>query len=95
MKLGEILKDLRTNKSELTLEKLAYEYDIPKGTLSKIERGKQKCQFVNLWKISEAIKQKCQFVNLWKISEAIGIKCSDIVKMLEDKLGDDFTLIDE
>ena len=42
MKLGEILKDLRTNKSELTLEKLAYEYDIPKGTLSKIERGKQK-----------------------------------------------------
>lgn len=79
MKLGEILKDLRTNKSELTLEKLAYEYDIPKGTLSKIERG----------------KQKCQFVNLWKISEAIGIKCSDIVKMLEEKLGDDFTLIDE
>lgn len=60
MKLGEILKDLRTNKSELTLEKLAYEYDI-----------------------------------LWKISEAIGIKCSDIIKMLEDKLGDDFTLIDE
>lgn len=79
LKLGEILKELRKNRSELTLEKLAYEYDIPKGTLSKIERG----------------KQKCQFVNLWKTSEAIGIRCSDIVKMLEEKMGDDFTLIDE
>lgn len=79
LKLGEILKELRKNRSELTLEKLAYEYDIPIGTLSKIERG----------------KQKCQFVNLWKISEAIGIRCSDIVKMLEEKMGDDFTLIDE
>ncbi len=34
LKLGEILKELRKNRSELTLEKLAYEYDIPKGTLS-------------------------------------------------------------
>ncbi len=79
LELGRIIKKLRKNKSALTLERLAYEYDIPKGTLSKIERG----------------VQNCQFVNLWKISEALGIKCSEIVKMLEDELGEDFTLVDE
>ena len=79
LELGRIIKKLRKNKSALTLERLAYEYDIPKGTLSKIERG----------------VRNCQFVNLWKISEALGIKCSEIVKMLEDELGEDFTLVDE
>lgn len=79
LKLGKLIKRLRKNSISLPLEKLAYEYDIPKGTLSKIENG----------------KQKCLFVNLWKISEALGLKCSDIVKMLEDELGEDFKFMDE
>ena len=37
----------------------------------------------------------CKFVTLWKLSEALGIKCSELVKKLEEKLGDDFSLIDE
>ncbi len=79
IELGKILKKLRNENTSLTLEKLAYEYDIPKGTLSKIENG----------------KQKCLFVNLWKIAEAHGVKCSSVVKLLEDELGSDFKLMDE
>ena len=35
----------------------------------------------------------CKFI--WQLSEALGIKCSELVKRLEEKLGDDFSLIDE
>lgn len=66
-------------RSSLPLEKVAYEYDIPKSTLSKIERG----------------IHKCQFVNLWKISEALNINCSALVKLLEERLGKDFKLFDD
>ena len=37
----------------------------------------------------------CKFVTFWKIAEALGVKPSEFVKILEDILGDDFTLIDE
>ena len=53
--------------------------ELYKGTLSKIERG----------------QHNCQFVTIWQLSEALGIKCSELVKILEEKLGDDFSLIDE
>jgi len=75
--VGNILRKLRKNKN-ISLNKLALEYDIDKGTLSKLERGIYDCR------ISTA----------WKIAEANGIKFSDFAKMLEDELGSDFTFID-
>ncbi len=75
--VGNILRKLRENKN-ISLNKLALEYDIDKGTLSKLERGIYDCR------ISTA----------WKIAEANGIKFSDFAKMLEDELGSDFTFID-
>lgn len=59
--------------------KFADEYDIDRGNLSKIEKG----------------LVGCSLLTSWKISEAAGIKFSDFAKMLEEKLGDDFKLMDE
>ena len=77
--LGQTVKELRESTEGLTLNRLANEYELYKGTLSKIERG----------------QHNCQFVTIWQLSEALGIKCSELVKILEEKLGDDFSLIHE
>lgn len=77
-KLGTVIKRLR-NENKISLNSLANEYDINKGTLSKIENGN-----VN-----------CKFINVWKISQALGIKFSEFAKILEDELGEEFSLIDE
>ncbi len=47
----------------------------------------------NLGKIEKA-QIDCKFVTFWKIAEAYGLKPSEVVKMLEEELGEDFTLID-
>ena len=77
--LGQTVKELRESTDGLTLNRLANEYELYKGTLSKIERG----------------QHNCQFITIWQLSEALGIKCSELVKRLEEKQGDDFSLIDE
>lgn len=77
--LGQTIKELRKNNKELSLNKLANEFDLQKGTISKLENG----------------TQNCQFITLWKISEALGIKCSELIANLEEKLEKDFTFIDE
>ena len=78
-KLGMIIKNVRKNKHNYSLNNLANEYDIPKGTLSRIENG----------------KENSSIIILWKISNALGMKCSDLIKLAENELGEDFTLIDE
>ncbi len=55
------------------------EYDFSKGALNRIEN----CIV------------DCKFITVWKISEAMGLKLSDFVKILEEKLGDDFKIIEE
>jgi len=54
-------------------------FDFSKGNFNRIENG----------------VVDCKFITLWKISEALGMKPSEFVKVLEDKLGEDFSLIDE
>lgn len=78
-KLGEIIKEKRLQQDKSSIYKLAAEYGIDRGNFSRIENG----------------IISCKFVTIWKISEALNIKCSDLVKMLEEKLGDDFKFIDE
>lgn len=75
--VGEVFKEIR--RSDKSLSKLAYEYDIDKGSLSKLERG-----FYD-----------CRLSTTWKIAEASGVKFSEFAKRLEEKLGDDFKLMDE
>ena len=60
------------------MSNFAIEYDFDRGNFSKIERG-----LVN-----------CRLVTAWKFSEAAGVKLSEFAKMLEEKLGDDFTFFD-
>ncbi len=77
--LGVVVKHLRQERTGLSLTQLAYSYEIEHSNLSRIENGK-----IN-----------CKFITLWKISEALGMKVSDLVKHLEEHLGEDFKLIDE
>ncbi len=77
-KLGEVIRELRS-KDDYSCRKFAYEYDISRSNLNKIENG----------------VIDCKFTTLWKISEALGLKFSDFAKFLEEKLGEEFTLIDE
>ena len=76
-KIGELIKELRQNNN-YSCRKLAYEYDISRSNLNKIENG----------------LIECRVATLMKISEALGIKLSEFAKKLEEKLGEDFTLID-
>ena len=59
--------------------KFAAEYDIGNGNLSRIENA----------------NVDCKFITLWRIAEALNMKPSELVKLLEEKLGDSFKLIDE
>lgn len=76
--VGEVIQDIRKNKKDLSINKLALEFDFNKSNLSKIERG--------IYGI--------QLITAWRLSEALGIKFSEFAKLLESKLGKDFTFID-
>lgn len=77
-KLGELIRNERMRKN-LSCTKFAYQFDIDKGNLNRIENG----------------LIDCKFTTLWKISEAIGIKLSELIKILENNLGDNFKLDDD
>ncbi len=77
--VGKIIREYRTANTPLSLNKFAYEFDIDRGNLSKLERG----------------EYSVRFVTIWVIAEALGIKFSEFAKKLEEELGEDFTLIDE
>ena len=77
--LGIIIKELRKDDSKISLDRLAISFGISKGSLSNIENG----------------NNNIKFVTLWKLSEALGVKCSELIKILEEKLGGDFSLLDE
>lgn len=57
----------------------AFEYELDSGNLSRIEAGQ--------------IDPKLTM--LWRISEALGVPLSQIIKSLEDELGEDFHIIDQ
>ena len=77
--LGKTLQKMRTENRKVSISRLAREYDIDRGNLSKIERG------IN----------SCNITTAWKICEATGIKFSDFAKLLERELGQDFKFVDE
>ncbi len=77
--VGELIRTTRVSNTKLSANKFSNEYDIGNGNMSRIENG-----IVD-----------CKFITFWKIAEALGVKPSEFVKLLEDKLGKDFKLIDE
>ena len=77
--LGRVLNKLRTSGTKISRSQFAREYDIDRGNLSKIENG----------------KLSCSIITVWKIAEALGIKFSVFAKLLEEELGEDFTLIEQ
>lgn len=77
--LGSYLKELRIKKGHLSRKKFADEYDLNDSNLSRIERG----------------LGEIKFVTLLKILQALDITPSEFMKELENKLGKNFTLIDE
>ena len=77
--VGEVIRDLRTTRTNLSINKLAYEYDFDKGNLSKTERG--------IYSI--------HLITAWRLAEAMGMKFSEFAKCIEEKLDEDFILMDE
>ena len=77
--LGNIIKKIRLEYTGLSGNKLANEYDIGNGNISRIQNG----------------EVDCKLITVWKIAESLGIKFSELSKLLEEELGEDFKLIDE
>lgn len=79
IKVGLIIRELRKELTNKSLCIFAYENDIPRSTLSRLERGEAE------WGI----------VVLTKVANGFGCKLSELCKMIEDRVGNDLKLIDE
>lgn len=77
--LGKIIQNLRKNGRNISISRLAREYELDRGNLSKLERG------IN----------GCHIITAWKICEAADVKFSDFAKSLESELGEKFKFMDE
>lgn len=78
-KLGELIQEIRLSKGHSSLSKFADEYEIDKGNFNRLERG----------------KHSIELFTLWKILESLNIDILEFMALLKNKLGKDFTLIDE
>ncbi len=78
-KFGEILKNQREIRTKKSQTTFAYEYDLDSGNMSRIENGK--------------IDPKLTM--LWRIAEALDMPLSEIIKLLETELGEDFHIIEQ
>ncbi|MCD7780795.1 MAG: helix-turn-helix domain-containing protein [Candidatus Gastranaerophilales bacterium] len=77
--LGKTAQELRIAKTDKSLNKLEEEYDIPRGSLSRLEKG----------------ETDSQISTIWKFSEALNIKFSEFAKKLEENIEENFTFVDE
>lgn len=77
--IGKVIKRQRLEYTDLSISQLALQYELDKGTVSRLERG----------------LVECYVSTLWKIAEASGIKFSELVKLIEEELGEDFKFMDE
>ncbi len=62
-----------------SLRVLADEYDIPKSLLSRLENG-----------INEP-----KLISIWTISEALNMPVSELIKLVENELPENFSLTDK
>ena len=75
---GFVIKRLRQEKG-LSVNILAFENDLQKSLISRLENGQ------NEPKLS----------SLWKLAEALGLKPSDFIQEVEKELPKDFKLLED
>ena len=76
---GETVKDYRIKCLKKSLNKMANEYGLNPATLSKIENAERECKLGKIWLIAEAME----------------LKPSELIKIVEDNLGKNFTFFEE
>ncbi len=76
---GKCVRKRRMETTDKSLTLFSYEYDLDSGNLSRIENG--------------LIEPKLTM--LWRIAEALDMKLSDLIKLLENELGDNFFVIEK
>ena len=74
IKIGKIIKEYRLKNNKGSINQFAHEYDLDVGNTSRIENG----------------LTDIKLVTLWRISEALGVKTSEIIKIVEKQLGENF-----
>lgn len=77
--LSEVVRNLRISKTGLSVNKFGESYGIEKNNILRIEKA----------------QGYCKLITIWQVANAFGLKFSEFIKYVEEKLGDDFTLIDE
>ena len=77
--VGQAIRAIREENSGKSGLMFSYENDIPKSTMSRIERG----------------ENEAQLVTLKKIAEGFGWKLSELFQHIEEKLPEDFKIFDE
>lgn len=75
--MGEVINKLREEKG--SLNKFAFENEIDKGNLSRLENG------INDPKLS----------TLWKVAEGLDIPLSELIKKLEQAMPEDWHMIEK
>ena len=59
--------------------KFAESYGFDKSKILRVERG----------------EVQCKLITSWAIANALGMRCSELIAMVEDQLGENFSLIEE
>lgn len=77
--IGQVVKELRVEKKKGSINQFAHEYDLDVGNTSRIENG-----------LFDA-----KVVTLWKIAEALEMPLSELIQVVEKKIGADFHFFDE
>ncbi len=75
---GNKIKDLRIGKYSASINKFAFENDLDKGNLSRLENG-----------LTEV-----KLTTLWKIAQALGVSPKKLIGSIEKELGKDFNLLE-
>ncbi len=76
--IATVIKQLRQEKG-LSLNIFAYENDLQKSLISRLENG----------------KNEPAFLSMWRVAEALGIKPSELIKKIEEKLPENWTILEE
>jgi len=77
--VGSALRALRVDNKRKSLCMFAYENDVPRSTLSRIEKG----------------DNEAQLVTLKKIAEGFGWSMSELFLHIEEKLPEDFKIFED
>ena len=78
-KLLQILADvIKTQRGNISISKVSHEIDVSKS----------------VWFMIEQAQRDPQFSTFWRIAEGLNIKPSELIKQIEEILGEDFSFIE-